>query len=67
MVKLNLSYKRLTEVPPIPDDVTILELSYNQITELKEGVFPQGLKKLYLVSNEIVELKKMYFQQDYKY
>jgi len=30
-------------------------------------VFPQGLKKLYLVSNEIVELKKMYFQQDYKY
>jgi len=63
MVKLDLSNRRLTEVPLIPDNITELELSYNQITELKEGVFPQGLKKLYLSGNKIVELKEGVFPQ----
>jgi len=66
MVKLNLSNRGITEVPPIPDDVTELNLSYNQITKLKEGVFPQGLKKSYLSGNKIVELKEGVFPQGLK-
>ena len=64
MVKLDLSYKGLTEVPEIPNDVTELYLSDNQIRELKEEVFPAGLQVLHLGRNKIVELKAGVF--DYK-
>ena len=39
MVKLDLSNRNLTEIPPIPDDITELDLSDNEISEIKEGVF----------------------------
>jgi len=61
MVKLDLSNRALKEVPQIPDDVTELNLSNNQILELKEGIFPSGLYKLNLSNNKIVELKEGIF------
>ena len=36
MVKLDLSGRGLTQIPAIPDDVTELDLSHNQIVELKD-------------------------------
>ena len=56
MVKLDLSNRNLTEIPPIPDDITELDLSDNEISEIKEGVFPPGLQDLYLGGNQIREL-----------
>jgi len=64
MVKLDLSNRGLTKVPPIPNDVTELYLSNNQIVELKEGVFPSSLKKLYLSNNQIIELKEGVFPSE---
>ena len=61
MVKLDLSSRNLTEIPPIPDDITQLDLGGNQITELKPGVFPVELQVLYLGYNKIVEIKEGVF------
>jgi len=56
MVRLDLSNKKLTEIPLIPEDVSELDLSYNKIEELKKDVFPTGLKRLYLNNNKIKKL-----------
>ena len=52
MVKLDLSRRNLTEIPPIPDDITQLDLGGNEISEIKEGVFPPGLQALNLCYNK---------------
>ena len=63
MVKLDLSRRNLTEIPPIPDDITQLDLGGNQIRELVEGVFPPGLQELTLYNNQITELRDGVFPE----
>ena len=67
MVKLDLSNRKLTEVPLIPNDITELYLFSNKIIEIKKGVFLQGLKFINLSFNKIKEIKESSFHLDYKY
>ena len=66
MESLRIVRKKLTDIPDIPNNVTKLNLSFNNIVEIKENIFPPNLQKLCLRDNKIVELKENVFQLIYK-
>ena len=53
---LNLSNKFLTEIPIIPNNITELCLSHNNIKKIHGGCFHSGLRTIWLNNNEIEEL-----------
>ena len=63
---LNLSSKGLTDIPKIPNNVIELDLSYNQITEIKPNSFPSGLKELTLSCNQLTEIHPNSFPHELK-
>ena len=61
---LDLSNKNLTTIPVIPNVITELDLSHNQIKTIPKGCFPKGLLKLWLNNNNISNPKKEYFPKE---
>jgi len=59
MVLLDLSYKNLTKIPIIHNDVTKLNLSHNKMINLVQGCFSLGLQELHLNNDKIIKIENL--------
>jgi len=57
MVLLNLSHRKLTKIPIIPNDVTELHLYHNQIKKIEN--LPENLHTLCLSNNQITKIENL--------